>query len=768
MNQNTSTKKIIKRVVKSVVAIKPKLKPRLRPFKGIDGKHKGNTGCWVSTSEDPQFRCEFPVFQVHTGWYAISLLIDGPLPYEIAKMYIDYGDGFIEEDAVSIPYSSGVIAKRFVKISRSARAFRFDPQAIPGEFRISEFSIAPVAFKFAESRMLRKLTRWEARRFDEDINGMRQLLKEQAKSKGIAYEKVVESHYKRLFATVAESGNYSHWMDTIEIMSQPLENQVASLLSGNSHPLISVVMPTYNSDPEHLTAAVESLLSQSYPHWQLCISDDGSDQQCSIDALQKIALLDSRIEVHYQNRQAGIAENTNAALNQCKGEYCTFLDHDDLLANHALLEVAACIKGQPDLKLIYSDEDKLGLDGERRDPHFKPDWNPDLLLAQNYICHLLVIRRETIEQAGLCRAGYEGAQDHDLILRVAATLADNEVHHIQKVLYHWRMTAQSTAANAGAKDYSSNSGVAAVADYVKSVDASASVVAGKYPNTYQVKWSLPHPAPMASIIIPTRDQAEVLSRCVDSLLTATDYPNFEILLVDNQSEEAATHAYFDKLKKNSNVHVLSYDQPFNYSAINNYAVSKAQGSVVVLLNNDTEVISPEWLHEMVSQAIRPEIGCVGAKLLYTNNMVQHAGVILGIGGVAGHSHKYFDSEAAGYHSRLHLTQNMSAVTAACLAIEKRLFVEAGGLNDVDLKIAFNDVDFCLKVRSMGLRNLWTPYAMLYHHESISRGHEDTREKQMRFAQESVFMQQQWGDSLLADPAYNPNLTRNREDFSLAA
>lgn len=755
-------------MVKSVVAIRPKLKPRLRPVNDISGRHKGNTGRWFATGADPQFLCEFPTLQLHTGWYAITLLIDSPVPYEIAKLYIDYGDGYIEEEAVNIPYSSGSVAKRFVKISRNAKSLRFDPQGVAGDFEISTFTISPVAFKFAETRMLRKLTRWDARQFDEDINGMRQFLKQRANSSGRAYEQLLEKRYQRLFTTVAESGNYEHWLDTIEVMSLPSPGDVTGLLNCEALPLISVVMPAYNSDPEHLYAAVESLIAQSYPHWQLSISDDASDQPESIQALKKIAAMDSRIVVQFQTARSGIAGNTNAALKQCTGQYCAFLDHDDVLATHALYEVAAQIVKQPRLKLIYSDEDKLGEDGERCDPHFKPDWNPDLLLSQNYICHLLVIRREAIAAAGYCRAGYEGAQDHDLILRVAATLADDEVFHIQKVLYHWRMTAQSTASSAAAKDYSTDSGVAAVADYVESMDAAATVVAGKYPNTYKVKWSLPDKPPKVSIIIPTRDQAGVLSRCVDSLLAVTDYPDYEILLIDNQSVEQETLAYFEKLKVRNNVRILSYNKSFNYSAINNFAVNQALGSVVVLLNNDTEVISGDWLGEMVSQAIRPEIGCVGAKLLYTNNMVQHAGVILGIGGVAGHSHKYFDAEDAGYFCRLHLTQNMSAVTAACLAIEKKMYLEVGGLNDVDLKVAFNDVDFCLKVRSMGLRNLWTPYAMLYHHESISRGHEDTKEKQMRFAQESVFMQQRWGESLMLDPAYNSNLTRTREDFSLAA
>ena len=330
------------------------------------------------------------------------------------------------------------------------------------------------------------------------------------------------------------------------------------------------------------------------------------------------------------------------------------------------------------------------------------------------------------------------------------------------------MTVDSTAATSEAKSYSSNSGIAAVRDYLSDVQPSAKVLAGKFPNTYRVKWGLPEDTPKVSIIIPTRDGLNILSQCIDSVLERTDYPNYEILVVDNESADTATLDYLKTLQKTDNIRVLKYKGAFNYSAINNYAVEHAEGSVITLMNNDIEVISEDWLSEMVSHALRSDIGCVGAKLLYKNNMIQHAGVILGIGGVAGHAHKYFDAESEGYFSRLHLVQNLSAVTAACLCVEKSVYEKADGLNEKELKVAFNDVDFCLRVGAMGLKNVWSPYAVLYHHESVSRGHDNTEEKKARFNSEAKYMQQQWGELLLADPAYNRNLTRVREDFSLAA
>ncbi len=768
MNLNTSKIKKIKSVLAPVVRLSPRIRPRLKPVNDIRERHKGNTGIWTSTGEDPQFRCEFPLLDLHTGWYMITLDIECSNVFDTAKFYVNQGKGHLEDEAIKIPYQSRKISKRIVKFNRKALDIRFDPLSSAGQFSVREFSVSPVTFKFAENRMIGKLMRWSPSNHQHTVNATRQMLKQQAQQAGQKYQTVLERKYSALFANPMRSHNYSKWIENVEILEIPTDSDIRRIERGTVRPLISIIMPTYNSDVALLNAAIQSVTSQSYTNWQLCISDDGSDSDEVKEAIESWSKKNEKITAVFGQQGAGIANNTNSALQLARGDYCIFLDHDDLLVEHALYEVAKAIVEKPSLKLVYSDEDKIDSTGARVDPHFKPDWNPDLLLSQNYICHLVALRRDVIQQVGGCRTGFEGAQDHDLLLRVMEVVTGDEVQHIAKILYHWRMAEGSTASVASAKSYTTDSGVAAINDHLSRVGSDAVVEAAKYPNTYRVRWSLPSTAPKVSIIIPTRDRLDILSQCIGSVLQRTDYPDYEIIVIDNESTEPTTLDYLEQLKTQENVRILKYAGEFNYSAINNYAVSQANGSIITMMNNDIEVIEKEWLREMVGHALRSEVGCVGAKLLYKNNMVQHAGVILGIGGVAGHSHKYFDAESAGYFSRLHLTQNMSAVTAACLTVEKSIYLQVGGLNESDLKVAFNDVDFCLRVSSLGLRNVWTPYALLYHHESVSRGHENTHEKQVRFKNEAMYMQKQWGELLESDPAYNSNLTLVREDFSLAA
>ncbi len=754
--------------IKHVLVPFTRFRPNLKPVNDVQETHKANTGTWTSTGDDPQFLIEFPRRGLIASWYMISFDIDSSNVCDEAKLYVNTGNGVDEADAIKIPYQSRKTAKRLVKISRQAKSLRFDPQSCQGEFHVREFSATPVSFSFAEKRMLTKLMNKRASKENNSLDGIKSSLLSQANKTGQSYQSMLEQNYSALFSSTQRNLNYNEWIAKHEAGTLPSEQAVSDLAAIANPVVISVIMPAFNSDLRLLSEAIQSVVDQSYPHWQLCISDGGSESADVVETISRWVQSDTRINATFQAGQTAIAPNTNAAIENASGDFCVFLDHDDLLAQHALYEIARCVSENNDLKLIYSDEDKLNDTGQRLDPHFKPDWNPDLLLSQNYICHLVAIDRGVLEKTGGCRAGYEGAQDHDLLLRVMSEITADEVRHIPKILYHWRMAEGSTAAAASAKSYSTNSGVAAVQDYLHSVGANATVESGKYPNTYRVCWTLPESKPLVSIIIPTRDRLGILSQCVSSLLTRTTYQNYEIIVVDNESVEPETHAYFEEIRQHPQVRVIRYSGVFNFSAINNFAVEHAHGSVITMMNNDIEVISEDWLSEMVGHVLRPSVGCVGAKLLYKNNMVQHAGVILGIGGVAGHAHKYFDSESAGYFSRLHLTQNMSAVTAACLTVEKQTYLDAGGLNESDLKVAFNDVDFCLRVGALGLRNVWSPYALLYHHESISRGHEDTSEKKTRFDNEAIYMQQRWGTQLLEDPAYNRNLTLVHEDFSLAA
>jgi len=534
-------------------------------------------------------------------------------------------------------------------------------------------------------------------------------------------------------------------------------------------PKISVIMPVYNPPEQFLREAIESVINQSYPNWELCIADDCSTKAYVKEVLTEYQnLYPDKIKVVFREVNGHICEASNSALSLATGEYVCFLDHDDKLHPHALYYVAEEINKNPSVKIIYSDEDKIDSKGLRQDPHFKSDWNPDLLLSHNYITHLLVIKKDIVDKIGGFRKGLEGAQDYDLVLRASLHANEQEISHIPKILYHWRMWEGSTALSPKAKRYTHLAGKKAIEDYLKFKGISgAKVVDGKFPNTYRVIYPIPNPPPLVSIIIPTRDKVELLRNCVESIIKKTQYENYEIIIVNNRSTEQKTLNYLSEIQKRfSNIRVIDYNHDFNYSAINNFAVKFAKGELILLLNNDTEVLNPEWLTEMVSHAVRPEIGCVGAKLYYPDGNIQHGGVILGIGGVAGHSHKHFPSEHPGYMNRLILVQNLSAVTGACLMVKKKIYEEVGGLDEENLKIALNDVDFCLKVREAGYRNLWTPYAELIHHESKSRGYEDTPEKVKRFKKEIEFMKKKWGEKLLKDPYYNPNLTLDKEDFSI--
>ena len=461
-----------------------------------------------------------------------------------------------------------------------------------------------------------------------------------------------------------------------------------------------------------------------------------------------------------------ISAATNSAFALANGEWIALLDHDDLLPEHALAEMALAIDRNPDAQLLYSDEDKIDERG-RSQPHFKPDFSLDLLRSMNYFNHLTVHRAENIRAVGGWREGFEGSQDYDLNLRIVERIPPSTICHIPKILYHWRMAPGSTAASPSEKSYAFANGMKALRDHVERCALSGAAEPLPEAPYYRLRYSVPQPPPLVSVIIPTRDAVDLLELGIGSILEKTTYPDYEILIVDNRSQMRETVQFFkDITTTHTNVRVLAYDEAFNFSAINNFAVSHARGSVLVLLNNDIEVITPDWLDEMVGHAMRPEVGCVGAKLLYPGGSVQHGGVILGIGGVAGHAHKYFPPDADGYISRLKVQQNLSAVTAACLAVRKDVYLQVGGLEEENLRVAFNDVDFCLRVRAAGYLNVFTPFARLYHHESISRGLDNTPEKMERFNREVVYMRSRWGPLLDADPYYSPNLTLHTEDFAL--
>jgi len=531
-------------------------------------------------------------------------------------------------------------------------------------------------------------------------------------------------------------------------------------------PLISIVTPVYNTNPQYLIQMIESVFDQNYANWELCLADDASSQEETLEVLKYYESKDTRIKIVYREENGHISEASNSALALAIGEYVTFLDHDDLLAPDALYRMIRRLNKKPLLKLLYSDEDKIDKHNNRYDPHFKSGWNPDMFFSQNYLSHLTMIKKEIVDKAGGFRTGYEGSQDYDLFLRCLQHIEHTEIGHIEHILYHWRAIEGSTALDPNAKRYTTSAGMRALQDYFKHTNEKVTVGKGMVENTYKVTYHIEVDQPLVSIIIPTRDRYSLLKKCIDSILKNTDYKNYEIIILDNESSETKILEYFEMLTQSQNIRIVEYHQPFNFSAINNFGVSQAKGEVVALLNNDVEIISTHWLTELVQHALRPEIAAVGAMLYYRDNTIQHAGVVLGIGGVAGHSHKYFPKGSFGYFSRLRIIQNYAAVTGACLVVKKLLYEEVGGLDEENLSVAFNDVDICLKLQAKGYRNLWTPYVELYHHESRSRGAEDTKEKKERFGKEIAHMKKKWKKNLDNDRYYNGKLTRIFEDFRI--
>ena len=531
-------------------------------------------------------------------------------------------------------------------------------------------------------------------------------------------------------------------------------------------PSFSILVPVYNTPIRWLERAIASVRAQVYPHWQLCLADDASPDPAIRAALGRAAAVDSRICWVSAERNGGISAASNLALGMAKGRFITFLDHDDELHPLALYWVAAALQEQPELDLIYTDEDKLDVHGRRYDPHFKPDWNPELLESINYIAHLAVYRRSLVEDLGGLRSVCDGSQDYDLSLRVSAATRAQRIRHLPVIAYHWRAIPGSTALDLGEKSYPHQAGLRALADHFAH-QGPVVVESGAFPTSYRVRFPLPSPPPRVSAIVPTRDGYAHLHKCINGLLQGTDYPDLEVLLVDNQSTDPDTLEYFAAITADSRARVLRYDAPFNYSAINNFAADQASGEVLLLLNDDTEIIHRDWLSEMVGLCLRPDVGAVGAKLYYTDDTVQHGGVALGIGGVAGHVHLAYPRHSAGYMGRLMLRQQFSAVTAACLVVEKRKFDAVSGLDADHLSVAFNDIDFCLRLGEQGWRTVWTPWAQLYHHESKSRGPDTAPDKKARFERETLYMKRRWGAVLRHDPCYSRHFSLMRQDYSLA-
>ena len=564
---------------------------------------------------------------------------------------------------------------------------------------------------------------------------------------------------------------YPAWRKKHEIKQAELDEQRG--IKFDYEPVFSIVIPLYNTRIKFLREMIDSIINQTYGRWELCLADGTGENSPLIPVLKEYAEKDTRIKYSVLKDNNGISENTNAAISMASGEYIVLADHDDIVPANALFECAKALnEGKQtgkNIDVIYSDEDKVDMKGKKYfEPHFKSDYNIDLLCSMNYICHLFVVKSSLVDElkkrdGAVLRREYDGAQDHDFILR-CCELAEN-VYHIPKILYHWRCHLDSTAANPESKMYAFEAGRKAVEEHYKRIGVPAEVVHGQFYGMFKTnyKWT---EEPLISIIIPNKDHIADLRKCMDSIDKKSTYRNYEFIIVENNSTETETFEYYKSISERDNVTVLYYEGDFNFSRINNFGEKHARGEYVLLLNNDTEIINPDCLKEMLGYCMREDVGMVGARLYYEDDTIQHAGVVLGFGGMAGHTFIGSSRYDNGYFSRIICAQDYSAVTAACMMVKKAVYEQVGGLNE-DFKVAFNDIDFCMMVRKAGYLIVYNPAVELYHYESKSRGLEDTPEKVERFNSEVARFIDRWHKELAAgDPYYNPNLTLDKADFSL--
>ena len=560
----------------------------------------------------------------------------------------------------------------------------------------------------------------------------------------------------------SEEVPYGPWYEAYQPTEEILEKQRRHKFKNG--PLISIVVPAYLTPERFLRQMLDSLLAQTYENWELCLANGSPEDQDMQTVLKSYAEMDRRIRYQDLKENLGIAENTNAAFAMAKGDFVGLLDHDDLLAPNALYEIAAALEEHPEADVIYTDEDKVTTDlTEHFQPHLKPDFNLDLLRSNNYICHFLVVRRSVVEKAGGFRREFDGAQDYDFVFRCVEQA--REIVHVPEILYHWRTHKSSTADNPASKMYAFEAGRRAIEGNLERTGTQGIVEHTPDFGFYRVKYPV-QGEPLVSIIIPNREEKETLEECVESIFSKTSYKNYEIIIVENNSSSNEIFRYYKQLSEDPRIHLIRWKKEFNYSAINNFGVRHAKGDYLLFLNNDVKIIDPDWITEMLGICQRREVGAVGAKLIYPDNTIQHAGCVVGMGGIAGNMFVNMPAERTGYLHKASILQDMSCVTAACMMMKKPVFQEAGGFTE-ELAVAFNDVDLCLKVRSHGHLIVYDPYVKLYHYESKSRGAEDSEEKVRRFQTEIEYMRCHWLDILKkGDPYYNKNLSLTKWNYSL--
>lgn len=615
---------------------------------------------------------------------------------------------------------------------------------------------------FPEGGKIRSYLR-TANRFVKSIFSITYLKEQKNKIKEKGWRVTwIEMKRYMIMGTAAEPENlYQMWIENNEPTEEELEKQKNTKFETN--PKISIIIPMYNTPINFFEELVDSLIDQTYTNWELCLADGSPEKN---EKLKNIYEKDERIKYKFIGENKGIAGNTNEALSLVTGDFVALLDHDDLLPKFSLYEIVKCINENPDVEFIYTDEDKFEkLGGKRYDPYFKSDFAPDTLRANNFICHFSVFKKELMDKLGGFRSKYDGAQDYDILLRMSEET--NKIVHIPKILYHWRVHSLSTAKSGGtAKPYAYEAGVKAIQDHIDRIGLKGTVEPGNTLGTYKINYEIIG-NPKVSILIPNKDYVSTLKVCLNSIKKLTTYENYEIIIIENNSEESQTFEYYKKIDGKDKIKVVYFpEKEFNYSKIINFGVQNSTGEYIIQLNNDTELLTPNWLQEMLGFAQREDVGAVGVELFYPDNTIQHAGIIIGIGGVAGHVFKNIPKGMHGYFSKDAMIQNLSAVTAACIMTPREVYDEVGFM-DESFKVAFNDVDFCLKIRETGKLIVYNPYVQFTHYESKSRGFEDTPEKKKRFDGEIKRFHEKWQKVLdEGDPYYNINLRLDNDQCAI--
>lgn len=741
---------------------------RLLPLRQLEAVAKDE---WRTTGNDATF--ELADSSPHPGWNMLEIACERDVTSVAAIITFETNKG---SQVAEMPLRVGKVTKRLVYVPWGVRRVVFCPMNARGTFQLTHFRFVWLLPSFAHDRLAQRLINTHPQYRGLSVPAVLDTLKRQAREQHCRWQTLAFADYQTTFISLCSKHNYQQWIDQVEARRQPAQSQLREL-NALASPKLGIILPvTSLTTPEALETTLASLKPQ-VGEWH-CLTMVAEDAQASVQAvLKRWAEAHVNLDVMKMpaSLQGGAAMRNLAWQGEKKCDWWLAMEAGDSLAPFALWHLAQRWRKHSTALLVICDEDYRDAEGLRLAPHFKPAWNPDLLLSTAYAGRAVVIHRDLLEMLGGYRqTDLKACGDwltHDLLLRFwvhHGNRAEQLTTALSEVVYHRQESVSRHQAGEAvlmdALRYCfQQQGLLPSPGRGKSVKLST----GKLADSVRIHWPLPDAEPLVSLLVPTRDRVEILKPCVDAILGRTEYTNFELLILDNQSTCPEALAYMAEVaNRDSRVRVLRWNHPFNYSAINNWGVEQSRGDIIGLVNNDIEPINAGWLTEMVSQACRPDIGCVGAKLYYPNDTIQHGGVILGLGGVAGHAHRFFQRDEDGYLGRLKLVQNLSAVTAACLLLRKTVFEEAGRLNEPDLAVAYNDVDLCLKVREAGYRNLWTPYAELYHHESISRGADDTPKKRARWLRESAYMRRTWGDALDHDPAYNPNLTLVHEDFSL--